>query len=185
MENEAALDGKTIQEDAAAGGDRAERAFRALFARFYRRMVVYAATFAAVPPAEREDLAQDIIIRAFSKLDRYDSRRPLSSWMYGVARNRIVDFLRSRKIVLVSANEETLFAPGSFELLAEQKDQLESIYRAIQSMNETDRRIAMLVFYEELSPSDAAAALGMPAGTLRWRLMKIRKSLRVFRGEDA
>ncbi len=105
--------------------------------------------------------------------------------MYGVARNRIVDFLRSRKIVTVSANEETLFAPGSFELRAEQKDQLDSIHRAILSMNETDRRISMLVFYEELSPSDAAAALGMPAGTLRWRLTKIRKQLRVFRGEDA
>jgi len=185
MENEQAIDGTTIQEDAIAGGERAERAFKTLYARFYRRMVVYAATFAAVPPADREDLAQDILIRAFSKLDRYASRRPLSSWMYGVARNRIVDFLRSRKIVTVSANEETLCAPGSFELLAEQKYQLDSIYRAIAAMNETDRRISMLVFYEELSPSDAAAALGMPPGTLRWRLMKIRKQLRVFRGEDA
>lgn len=182
------IDGKSIREGALAGGTSAEQAFERFYRYFYRRLVVYASTFRSLPATEREDLSHDIIIRSFSRLHIFESERSLSSWVYGIARNYLIDTLRARKIATVSANEETLTGNGSpdsgFEAEFERNELLSRIMKEILGMGDTDRRIAMLVFYDELSTVEASRALGIPAGTLRWRLMHIRKRLRKIRGEE-
>jgi len=177
-------DGATLRKNALAGGIEAERAFELLYRVYYRRLVVFAATFRAVPEGEREDAAHEIIVRAFQRLASYDAARPLNAWVYGVARNYLLDSGRKNRLTQVTLDAETIHADGfSFETSIENRDLLERVWSSIQALSQEDRQIAMLVFYERMEPSEAARILEIPAGTLRWKLMNIRKRLRTLQEE--
>ena len=71
--------------------------FSTLQGLYYRRLCVYAAALGVRSAADREDLAHDALVRAFLSLGKYDRSKPLTPWVYAVARNAIIDFLRARK----------------------------------------------------------------------------------------
>src|SRR6267154_3415722 len=45
-----------------------------------------------------EDVVQDALFQAYRKLDTFDDDRPLSPWLFRIAHNRCIDFLRSREV---------------------------------------------------------------------------------------
>jgi len=45
-----------------------------------------------------EDVVQDALFEAYRKLDRFDDTRPLSPWLFRIAHNRCIDFLRRPRI---------------------------------------------------------------------------------------
>jgi RNA polymerase sigma-70 factor (ECF subfamily) len=54
-----------------------------------------------------EDVAQETLFEAYRKLDKFDDSRPLKPWIFGIAHNRCIDFLRKKK---VRVQAETAFA---------------------------------------------------------------------------
>jgi RNA polymerase sigma-70 factor (ECF subfamily) len=60
-----------------------------------------------------EDVVQDALFEAYRKLDQYDDRRPLKPWLFRIAHNRCIDFLR-RRGVRVEA-EAAATSPDSVE----------------------------------------------------------------------
>ena len=60
-----------------------------------------------------EDIVQEALFEAYRKLDKYDGSRPLKPWLFGIAHNRCVDFLRKRKV-----RTEAEAASGFFEIVA-------------------------------------------------------------------
>jgi RNA polymerase sigma-70 factor, ECF subfamily len=56
-----------------------------------------------------EDVAQEAIFEAYRKLDQYDATRPLAPWLFRIAHNRCIDFVRSRNARLAT---ETAAAPS-------------------------------------------------------------------------
>src|SRR3954462_15604158 len=60
-----------------------------------------------------EDVAQDALFQAYRKLDTFDDAQPLAPWLFRIAHNRCIDFLR-RRAVRESAETEVEM-PESFE----------------------------------------------------------------------
>jgi len=58
-----------------------------------------------------EDVVQDALFEAYRKLDQYDDSRPLGPWLFGIAHNRCIDFLRRRGVRV--AAETTAMGPDS------------------------------------------------------------------------
>lgn len=153
---------------------------------YYRRLYVYASVLGVRSGADREDLAHDALVRAYLSLGTFDRSRPLTPWVYAVARNAIIDHLRAGKgpaaaIALVDDQ------PSGEDLAeeAESRDRVSRVRREIGKMDARDREIAMLVFFESLSAAETGRLLGMPSATVRWRLAAIRRRLRRACGEDA
>ena len=155
-----------------------ELTFEYLRREYYRKMVSYASTFPRVSRAEREEVAHDALVHAYLARDKYDPARPLNAWVYAVARNHILDLLRSRGPHMVSYEDAlgaAMETPSGDE--GDDADLVRAVRGEIERMDERDRRIAMLVFFEGMTSRDAARALGIPAGTIRWRVHEIRKRL--------
>src|SRR5256885_17165272 len=57
-----------------------------------------------------EDVVQDALFQAYRKLDTYDDSRPLKPWLFQIARNSCIDFLRRRKVR--EGAEEATREPG-------------------------------------------------------------------------
>ena len=193
--------GADIRDRAMAGGETARTAFHDLWEAYFRRLSVFAASYRGLPAAERDDNVADALIAAFGALAGYDPRRPLSPWMYRIAANRFSDAARRAARVstlTVGPSQERMgrsAAPGRVESIDPPargdhvldlvgRDLADRCRAAIAALPELDRRIAMLRFYEELGAAEIGRALGMPAGTVRWRIGAIRASVRAAVGED-
>ena len=165
--------------------DHAEIAFETLYSDYIKRMTAFVSTFRFLGEAEIEDLAHDIIVHAWFKKDRYDGTRSFNAWVYALARNYVIDYLRSRKIVSVPLDErmrgkdDTIGDTGlrADKGQSEDRELVELIKKEISSMDARDRQIAMMVFFEHMSGADASRIMGIPGSTVRWRLAAIRKKL--------
>lgn len=165
-------------------------AFETLYRTYYRRMVVYAGGFSAVPAHERTDLAHDILVHAWLKREQFRPRagtdrseeQKLNAWIYALARNFILDRIRANRLRTIPFVEEREAEPIARSKTPEEEavssDLLKSIRNAISAMSERDREIAQLVFYERMTAAETARVMGIPGATVRWRLAVMRKALR-------
>src|SRR6202007_2735724 len=58
-----------------------------------------------------EDVVQDALFEAYRKLDQYDDSRPLTPWLFRIAHNRCIEFLRRRGVRIEA--ETTAMSPDS------------------------------------------------------------------------
>lgn len=188
------VDGQALRDDALSGGQRAGAAFELFWTAYYRRLRVFATAFSGLPVADADDEAANALIDAFGALERFDPARPLGPWVYRIARNRFASAARRAARVssvsvgpgdgdsrMVSVDPP---APGDHAADAVARDLAERCRAVLATFPELDRRIAFLCFSERLDSREAGRALGMPAGTVRWRLAGIRARVRAAVGED-
>jgi len=126
--------------------------------------------------AAAEDLVQDAWLAALTHAPRTGSLRP---WLHAVARN--LARRRHRGNARRSAREETARAPSQPEApdeFAERVETEQRLTRALAELAEPFRSTLMLRYYEELEPAEIAARLGIPGGTVRWRLSRGLELLR-------
>ncbi|TAJ23987.1 MAG: sigma-70 family RNA polymerase sigma factor [Planctomycetota bacterium] len=126
--------------------------------------------------AAAEDLVQDAWLAA---LTRPPSEGRLRPWLREVARN--LARRQHRGNARRSAREESARAPSQPEApdaFAERVETEQRLTRALAALAEPFRTTLMLRYYEELEPAEIAARLGLPGGTVRWRLARGLELLR-------
>jgi RNA polymerase sigma-70 factor, ECF subfamily len=147
-------------------------------------------------------IGQDVFMRVFEHVGRFDITRRFSTWLYTIARNASIDYLqsRSRKVMIgftdldrddesgsIAANAA---APGSsVETKLSKAESNKLLASALAELPQIYREIIELVIFQELSYEDASAILGgMSLGTLRSRmfhaLRRLRQILNASGGED-
>ncbi|MEQ1891400.1 MAG: sigma-70 family RNA polymerase sigma factor, partial [Planctomycetota bacterium] len=120
--------------------------------------------------AAAEDLAQDTWLASLTRAPRSGSLRP---WLREVARNFARKHHRGK--ARRAAREEAAHAPSQPEAPDEFAARLETeqrLTRELAALDEPFRSSLMLRYYEELEPAEIAARLGLPGGTVRWRLSR-------------
>jgi RNA polymerase sigma factor (sigma-70 family) len=125
-----------------------------------------------------DDLLGEVWVRAFAARGGYDpgyaGARP---WLYGIARNVLRAYWRSRPDPSTAAEEAVDPWDDVVDRLdsAAQARELTSTLRALPA---PERDVLLLVAWEQLSPAEVAAVLGVPQGTVRSRLHRARAALR-------
>jgi RNA polymerase sigma factor (sigma-70 family) len=146
--------------------------FEALFERHHAPLAAYLRRRA--PPAEVEDLLADTFLVAWRSLERVpDDALP---WLYGVARRVLANERRG------TARSRALAARLRREPRPAQRATLpvevsEPVRSALLALPEREREAVLLIAWEELTPAQAAAALGCSATAFRVRLHRARGRL--------
>jgi RNA polymerase sigma-70 factor (ECF subfamily) len=135
-------------------------------------------------PAEAEDTAQETFVRAYHALGRFDTERPLRPWLLHIAanlaRNRrraVGRYLAALQRAWVAEPERG--RPPQVEQLAGQAAEAQALWQAVQRLARADQEVIYLRFFLELPEAEMAAALGVAAGTVKSRLHRALKRLRV------
>lgn len=163
--------------DAAARGD--HEAFARLVDAY--KVPVYNLAYRMLRNApEAEDAAQEIFLRAYTKLGSYDRARKFSTWLLSIASNYCIDMLRRRRGTQVDI-EEIAFAlpsdaPGP-ERSAINQEQREAVARAIKQLPDTYRLITVLRYYHDLSYEEIERITGLSEATVKTRLFRARRQL--------
>jgi RNA polymerase sigma-70 factor (ECF subfamily) len=132
-----------------------------------------------------DDLVQECLLRAVSRIDTWEPGTNLRAWLLTILRNVFLTELRRirRAPVRSEPDEERQAAAQESAGANHQNDQdfaiyLAAVQRAFDRLGEEHREILLLVAVEELTYEEAAAVLDIPIGTVRSRLSRARTALR-------
>jgi RNA polymerase sigma-70 factor (ECF subfamily) len=139
---------------------------------------------------EAHDLAQEVFVRVYQALDRFDPQYRFSTWLFRVAQNAAIDVIRKRRFRLVPLSrpeedggegtwEIELEAPGAGALetlVGLERDA--RVRLAIDGLPWEYRELILLRHYGELAYDEIAEAKGMPLGTVKNKLFRARQMLK-------
>jgi RNA polymerase sigma-70 factor (ECF subfamily) len=163
--------------EAAKAGD--QEAFRHIVER-YQGAVYNLAYRMLGDPEEAEDAAQEIFVRLYRQLGRYDPERKFSTWTLAIATNYCIDQLRRRRMQLVPLENIIPWArardagPEGEALSRESRDEVQ---RLLKQLPEKYRAPLVLRYWEDLSCAEIAEILGVPEGTIKTQIHRARKQL--------
>jgi RNA polymerase sigma-70 factor (ECF subfamily) len=140
-------------------------------------------------PEETQDLVQETFMKAFNALSSYRSEYRFSTWLYKIAANCAIDFVRKKRIEAFSLDRpiETKDGQVEFELPDStwdperdlvRKQKLRSIDDAIESLPDKYREVIIYRHRDDKPYEEIADILKVPVGTVKARIFRARELLK-------
>ena len=141
------------------------------------KAAVYRHCFAVIRDEdEAKDIAQDTFIAAYYKLDSYDTKRPLATWLFKIATNKCLDALRKRKHE-VALDENMAAAIVSEEVPPNVQALYTEMYTAIARLKPEYGICISLFYWQGLSIKDIAAVMNTRENTIKSWLRRAKEQL--------
>jgi RNA polymerase sigma factor (sigma-70 family) len=138
---------------------------------------------------EAQDLVQETFMKAFGSLSSYKCQYRFTTWLYKIAANSCIDFLRKRRLISVSLDQPVKTKDGEVRIelpdwtynpevdLALRQKSL-SIEAAIDSLPQKYREVIVLRHKQDKPYEEIAEILGIPVGTVKARIFRARELLK-------
>ncbi len=131
---------------------------------------------------DAEDIVQETFLRAYKQLNRYENRAGFGTWLYRIAANYSLDFLRSRKSKHNESGDEMLAAvaspsPGPERTLLSGQVQV-CVEQALSELSQQERTAFVLRHYEGLSIEEISGALGLSGNAAKHSIFRAVQKLR-------
>ena len=161
------------------------RAFDELIAR-HRARVVANCRYLAPSPNQAEDLAQEVLVKAYFALRRYERRSKFSTWLYRIKVNHCLNHRRAERKhgadvalddVVLDATELRVTLAAEAELTREAD--VARVRRAVAGLPDTLRVPLVMRELDEMSYDEIAHALEMSLSAVKMRILRARRALRV------
>ncbi len=132
---------------------------------------------------EAQDITADVFLKAWSHLidEKGQQVRHLSAFLYGMARNRVIDYYRSmsREALPLSEGAEETIADARMEHLKnEAKIDTELLEKHLRSLKDDYREVLVMKYLDELETSEIAKILGKTQGNVRVLLHRALEAVR-------
>ena len=181
------MHGQTAQTDralvAAALAD--GRAYAAIVQRFEATLTRYVRRLLGRHGQSAGDVMQEVFIKAYVNLRDYDMERPFGPWIYRIAHNEAVNFLRKRRTEPARVDGETasLILERMIDGIDvseefEKKRDAMMIQNAMTSLDKRYREALVLRFLEDKSYDEISEILEIPAGTVATHINRGLKQLK-------
>jgi RNA polymerase sigma factor (sigma-70 family) len=135
-----------------------------------------------VSRADADDLAQETFLVAWSQAGRYRGGASVRSWLFAIAWRKAKD---SHRRVFRRRQREADYQEASAPAGGMGVEECLAVAQALQSLSLDQRAAVLLCLAEELTHSEAAAALGMRLGTVKSHVLRGRDRLRAALGESS
>ncbi len=138
---------------------------------------------------EAEDLMHEVFLSAWQKLPTFQEQGfPFGSWLYKIARNRTIDYYRTKKQNASIDDEQAGFdqLPDlgmKVEAAVDQQFDIDAIKGALSQLNDEQREVIEMRFMSDLSPAEIASIIGKKEGTVRIIQFRALKKLKEIIGD--
>ncbi len=118
---------------------------------------------------EAEDITQQVFINAIKAISSYKWKgAPLSAWLYRIAHNQIVDYLRRKtKVATVPLDENIPGKDNDPKYLAEQNVEIEQLSVVVKKLTQAQQQVISLRFVAEMSIAQVAGVMGKSEGAIK------------------
>jgi len=175
-----------ILVSAAKSGD--QKAFEDLMKK-YRKSVYYMLLKMVYNPDDAEDLTQEAFAKAFTSLHKFDSKFAFSTWLFRIATNNCIDFIRKKKLLTYSIDQpvdedsdrpffidirDKNYNPNE-EMIHSERSQI--IHEAVEKLPQRYKILVQLRYFDEKAYEELADELNLPLGTVKAQLHRARELL--------
>ena len=166
-----------------------ETVFNDIWKEYYPKLTVYLNT--AYFLSDTEDVVQEILLKVYNNLHRYNPIYSFNTWIYSIAKNCAVDSFRKNlitsKVLTAVISDVGIISLNNNEtpekLLIKREIQT-CVAECIKNLPERERQITFLKFYEGLSYKEISKIVEIPVGTLKYLVHKIKKKVETYYGEQ-
>jgi RNA polymerase sigma-70 factor, ECF subfamily len=187
VETDEALAQRFLAGDVSAYEELVRRYSRPIFNFVYRMLGRY---------GDADDLTQDVFVQVYRSLPTARTDLPFKPWVYVIARNKCLDFLkRKRPLLFTDVEGDDLEGEGVAarvqdteplpDELAERADLQRVLHEAIEALPPKYRQVVAMRYASELSFEEIAAALGLPENTVKTHFHRAKALLRISLAELA
>ena len=164
--------------------DGEHEAFRSILERYQRPVLRLLRNLIGHEQAS-EDLAQDVFMTVYAKLNAYDATRSrFSTWIFTIARNKAINALKRKRPATMPTVPDKLSERDPAAVTAE-KEMFEQLDRALCRLPARQRRALIWAEFEQLPYEEIAQIEGVRLGTIKSRINRARAKLRdVLQGRD-
>ena len=121
------------------------------------------------------DVVQDAIVKGIEKLHTLRNPAYMKTWIYRILVNEGLNYLRGKKVVSLDEYAESPLSAAEDRDVAQDVD----LYNAVQRLEPKLRTVVILRFFEDMKLEDIASITGDPLSTVKSRLYKALKLLKV------
>lgn len=156
------------------------QAFESIYRQHAARIYTLACRMAG-SPEDGEDLLQEIFLQAYRKLGSFKGDAALGTWLYRLALNHCLDYVRSRQAKM-SKLTETLDAETSYQPVARRETPIArlDLERALERLPDGCREAFVLHDIEGFGHKEVGDLLGIAEGTSKSQVFKARAKLRAL-----
>ena len=182
---------KSLPEDTvlafkAADGD--ECAFEALVRKYERLVSTCVFSMLGNNPEDVLDVSQEVFLKVYRNLSSFKGDSEFSTWLYRVAKNCALDYIRKRKPLTTSLDTSGEDAEGydvadtsdksNPEKKALEAERKEILRRCIDKLSEEHREVIILRHVNDYSYEQISKTLSLEVGTVKSRISRAREALK-------
>ena len=166
---------------------RDREAFTQLYEEYFDKIYRYV-TLRIGNKMEAEDITQQVFLNALQSISSFKWRGiPFSAWLFRIAHNQLVDYLRKKtKQTTAPLNESLVSSDCNPQLIAEQNLDIDQLLVAIKQVTKAQREVISLRFASELPIAQVAKVMGKSQGAVKAlqhsAIVALRKAL--LKAED-
>jgi RNA polymerase sigma-70 factor (ECF subfamily) len=164
---------EAVEEFLARGS---EESFRALFEALYSKLVRYFVVRGLELEAG-EELAQDVLMTTYQHANSLRQKECFFGWLFRVAGNRHLQHLRQRKRKIETIGLTSHAVRGCENGNAGTIERRSDFLHWMGLLEPVERQVMMLRYSEELGYQEIATALGIPLGTVKWKIFIAKERL--------
>jgi len=165
-----------------------QRAYAELMER-YHDSIYYMLLKMIKNTTEAEDLTIETFGKAFKRLEQYTPKFAFSTWLFKIASNNCIDFIRKKRIKAMSLDagisnsdgdylefniKDSSLDPGE---TIERKERIKKMREVVESLKPKYRRLVELRYFKELSYEEISQEMEIPLGTVKAQLFRAREVL--------
>ena len=161
-----------------------KEAFAQLYEKYFDKIYRYV-TLKIGNRVEAEDMTQQVFINALQSISSYKWRGfPFSAWLFRIAHNQVVDYLRKKtRQPVVSLNESSTISDSNIQKTIEKKMDIEQMVLATEKLTPAQKEVILLRFAGELPIAQVAKLMGKSEGAVKAlqhsAIVALRKTLTV------
>ena len=131
---------------------------------------------------DAEELAQDTFVKAFQSIQTYKGSAKFSTWLYRIAYNAAITFMRKKKMALFSLDEQRLTDRDELKI-NNQLDEIDpdelagNLKKAMDALPGDDQVLVTLYYYEDQRVEDIAQITGLTASNVKVKIHRARKKM--------
>ena len=144
--------------------------YRYIIERYESKLLRYIKRILYISDEDAEDILQEVFLKAYKNINSYNPKYSFSNWIYRIAHNEAISFLRKKSVTVSNTEDENIFdrIPSDEDIEDDFLNSVKSteVREILSKLDQKYREVLVLRFFEEKEYNEISEILHISSGTV-------------------